>query len=109
MEINFKDKKLKDLCEQQNLAQRKLGDQMAKKLKARLADLIAASSVTELVAGHPHPLTGDLAGKFALDLVHPKRLVFEPEHDPIPRTEDGGIDWSQVTRINIIWIGDYHD
>ncbi|WP_449417638.1 hypothetical protein [Phormidium nigroviride] len=82
---------------------------MAKKLKARLADLIAASSVTELVAGHPHPLTGDLAGKFALDLVHPKRLVFEPEHDPIPRTEDGGIDWSQVTRINIIWIGDYHD
>ena len=109
MEINFKDKKLKDLCEQQNLAQRKLGDQMAKKLTARLADLRAASSVTELVAGHPHPLTGDLAGKFALDLVHPKRLVFEPEHDPIPRTEDGGIDWSQVTRINIIWIGDYHD
>jgi proteic killer suppression protein len=109
MEINFKDKKLKDLCEQQSLAQRKLGTKMAQKLKVRLADLMAASSVSELVAGRPHPLTGDLAGLFALDLVQPQRLVFEPNHEPIPRTEDGGIDWSQVTRINILWIGDYHE
>lgn len=109
MEINFKDKKLKDLCEQQSLAQRKLGTKMAQKLKVRLADLMAASSVSELVAGRPHPLMGDLAGQFALDLVQPQRLVFEPNHEPIPRTEDGGIDWSQVTRINILWIGDYHE
>ncbi|MGB7443554.1 MAG: hypothetical protein WA919_21025 [Coleofasciculaceae cyanobacterium] len=109
MKINFKDKNLKALCEQQKLTQRKLGKQMSRKLQARLADLIAASSVTELCAGRPHPLHGDRAGQFALDLVHPQRLVFEPDHDPMPRTEDGGIDWSRVTRVCIIWMGDYHD
>lgn len=109
MEIDFKDKTLKDLCEQTKLAQRKLGPQMARKLRARLSDLLAASSVTDLPrAGRPHPLTGDRAGQFALDLVHPRRLVFEPAHDPVPQTDDGGIDWSRVTRVCIIWIGDYH-
>ena len=109
MEINFKDKNLKDLCEQQSLAQRKLGMRMAQKLQARLADLMAVSSVKELVAGRPHPLTGDRAGQFALDLVHPQRLVFEPDHEPVPQTEDGGIDWGRVTRVSVSWIGDYHD
>ena len=109
MRIDFKDKTLKALCEQEKLAQRKLGKQMARKLKARLGDLDAASSVTALPAGHPHPLTGDRAGQYALDLVQPERLVFEPDHEPVPRTKDGGIDWSQVTRVRIIWIGDYHD
>ena len=109
MNINFKNETWKDLCEQENLAQRKLGPKMAKKLRGRLADLMTASSVTELCTGRPHPLTGDRAGQFALDLVHPNRLVFEPDHDPVPRTEDGGIDWSQVTQVCIVWIGDYHD
>jgi proteic killer suppression protein len=108
MEIDFKDKTLKDLCEQASLAQRKLGTQVARKLQARLADLMAASAVTELRAGRPHPLTGDRAGQFALDLVHPQRLVFEPAHNPVPQTEDGGIAWSRVTRVCIIWMGDYH-
>lgn len=109
MEIRFKDKKLQELCEQERVAKRKLGNNMARKLKARWEDLIAASNVTELQAGRPHPLEGDRAGQFALDLVHPRRLVFEPAHETVPRREDGGIDWSQVTQICIVWIGDYHD
>jgi toxin HigB-1 len=94
VEIIFKDGSLKDLCEQAKLAQRKLGAPMAKKLRVRLADLMAATSVTELFAGRPHPLTGDRAGQFALDLVHPQRLVFEPDNEPLPISEDGSIDWS---------------
>ncbi|MGL5195521.1 MAG: type II toxin-antitoxin system RelE/ParE family toxin, partial [Chroococcales cyanobacterium] len=78
MEISFRDKKLKELCEQKRVAQRKLGTNMARKLERRFADLIAVSNVTELQAGRPHPLEGDRAGQFALDLVHPQRLVFEP-------------------------------
>lgn len=108
MEIDFKDRTLKDLCEQAKLSERKLGTKMARKLRARLADLMAASSVTELPrAGRPHPLKGDRAGKFALDLVHQHRLVFKPAHNPVPRLQDSGIDWSRVTRVYIIWIEDY--
>jgi Plasmid maintenance system killer protein. len=108
VEINFKDKSLRDLCNHESLAQRNLGTNMARKLKLRLTQLSAALSMSELLVGRPHPLTEKRAGQFALDLVHPRRLVFEPDHDPIPQTEDGGIDWSQVTRVIIVYIGDYH-
>ncbi len=109
MEITFGDRKLQNLCEQQDLAQKKLGQNCAKKLRTRLAMLGAAGCVTELVAGRPHPLKGDRVGEFAVDLEGGKRLVFKPDNDPIPLTEDGSIDWSQVTAVCIVFIGDYHD
>ena len=109
MEITFGDRKLQNLCEQEKVAQRNLGANCAKKLRTRLADLVAASCVTELLAGRPHPLKGDRAGEFAVDLEGAKRLVFKPDNDPIPLTEDGSIDWSQVTAVCIVFIGDYHD
>jgi len=138
MDISFRNKKLKALCEQQNLAEKKLGKQMAKKLRTRMSELMAASVVAELCAGRPHPLEGDRDGQFAVDLVHPQRLIFEPANDPVPRiapegtktdskkaiSQDassikagnekvtakkaGSIDWKQVTRVRIIEIGDYH-
>ncbi|MCL6750277.1 killer suppression protein HigA [Nostoc sp. CCCryo 231-06] len=109
MEITFADRKLQNLCQQQDLAQRKLGANCAKKLIARLADLAAVSCVKELFAGRPHPLKGDRAGEFAVDLEGGKRLVFKPANDPIPLTEDESIDWSKVTAVCIVFIGDYHD
>lgn len=109
MEINFKDKKIRELCERQAVAEKKLGAACARKLRTRLGDLEAASCVTELVAGNPHPLKGDRVGQFALDLAGGWRLVFAPDHDPCPTRDDGGIDWSQVTIVSIEFIGDYHD
>ena len=109
MEITFADDKLQELCEQQKLAQKKLGANCAKKLRTRLAILNAVSCVTELVAGRPHPLKGDRSGEFAVNLEGGKRLVFKPDNEPIPLTEDKSIDWSQVTAVCIVFIGDYHD
>ncbi|MHC5723293.1 MAG: type II toxin-antitoxin system RelE/ParE family toxin, partial [Nostoc sp.] len=93
MEITFADGKLQKLCEQKNLAQRKLSANCAKKLTARLADLASVRCVKELFAGHPHPLKGDKTGEFAVNLGGSKRLVFKPDNDPIPLTEDESIDW----------------
>lgn len=109
MEIIFGDSKLQKLCEQQAVAQKQLGQVCARKLRLRLADLAAAGSVRELVAGRPHPLKGDRAGQFAVDLEGAKRLVFEPANDPISCNKDGSIDWSKVTRVCIVFMGDYHD
>lgn len=36
------------------------------------------------------------------------RLIFIPDHDPVPRKDDGGIDLAQVTKITILEITDYH-
>ena len=109
MEIDFFNHDLRNLCEQEKLAVKSLGKPCARKLRSRLADLMAAAHVRELVAGRPHPLSGDRQGQFALDLHGGVRLVFEPDHEPVPTFSDGGIDWAQVTRITIIFIGDYHD
>jgi proteic killer suppression protein len=109
MEIRFRDKRLRELCEQSALAEKRLGAACARKLKLRLQALEAVTCVTKLVAGNPHPLKGDRAGQFALDLAGGRRLVFGPDHEPCPTHPDGGIDWSCVTRICIEFIGDYHD
>lgn len=109
MKIDIKDKKVRELCEKQAVAVKKLGPACARKLRCRLADLEAATHVTDLVVGHPHPLKGDRNGQFALDLAGGFRLVFEPNHNPVPQCSDGSIDWSQVSIVCIEYIGDYHD
>lgn len=109
LEIDFKDKKIRELCEVRAVSERKLGLVCARKLRTRMSDLEAASRVTDLVAGNPHPLHGDRAGQFALDLAGGWRLVFIPNHDPCPIYPNGGIDWSQVTSVCVEYIGDYHD
>jgi toxin HigB-1 len=108
LEIGFKDKKLRELCEKSSVARRKLGDACARKLRARLADLEAADVVTDLVAGHPHPLKHERVGQFAVDLSGGYRLVFASASNPTPRKPDLSIDWSCVTIICIEYIGDYH-
>lgn len=109
MKITFKDEKIRELCEKQAAAERRIGAACARKSRIRLSDLEAATSVTDLVAGNPHPLKGDRAGQFALDLAGRWRLVFSPDQDPCPTRASGGIDWSRVTVVCVEYIGDYHE
>lgn len=108
MKVDFANSNLQKLCNSEKFATRKLGAMSARKLRSRLADIAAAHDVTELVAGRPHPLTGDRSGDFSIRLHGGHRLVFRPDHDPVPALEDGGIDWSGVTAVMIVEIGDYH-
>ena len=109
MDIDFENAKLRALCEQRARMVGAFGLPSANKLQGRLADLEAAAFVTELVAGRPHPLKGDRLGQFAVDLHGAVRLVFEPDHDPVPRNADKSIAWNQVNNVRIVFIGDYHD
>lgn len=109
MQILYKNKNIRTLCLDSKAASRTLGTDNAKKLKIRLAGIEAASCVTELVGGRPHPLVGERLGQFALDLAGGWRLVFSPANDPAPIKSSGGINWSQVTIVCIEYIGDYHD
>jgi len=71
---------------------------------------MAARTLLDLdgVPGKCHQLRGDRAGSFAVYLWGPYRLILEPNHDPVPRLDDGGIDRSLVTRILITEVVDYH-
>jgi proteic killer suppression protein len=59
---------------------RKYGDLMAFKISQRIQELKAGSSVEELIqysVGRCHALLGNRSGEYAMDLVHPHRLVFK--------------------------------
>ena len=109
MEIRFGNRKLRELCERRARAERRLGSDSARKLRSRLSDLEAATSVAELHAGRPHALTGARKDQLALDLADGLRMVLSADQEPCPRRADGGIDWSQVTAVRIDSIEDYHD
>ncbi len=93
------------------MAQREWGERRGKLVRRRLDELSAATNL-EMMRGLPgarcHELTGNLKGKLAVDLDHPYRLLFEPANDPIPRKDDGGLDWAKVTAITVTDIIDYH-
>ena len=109
MVISYAGKKIKKLCEDDRYAKQRLGSACAKGLQKRIDDLQAASHIGELVAGKPHPLAGNPKCSFALWISKSKRLVFEPMDRVIPELEDGSIDRSKITKVKIVFIGDYHD
>ncbi len=109
MKVSYGDSDLEALCRQARIAIKKLGDPSAKKLQRRIAELHAARIVGELVAGRPHPLKGDRAGEFAVDLHGGHRLVFRPTLETAALKPDGSIDWAAVNEVTVIWAGDYHD
>lgn len=79
-------------------------------LRRRLASLKGAPTLADMdgVPGHCHALTADRQGQFAISLLGPKRLVFVPNHEPMPLSQAGGIDRSRVTSILILEVVDYH-
>lgn len=77
----------------------------------RLAILKAAGSLALVPTTPPdrrHQLGSERKGQYTVDVIHPYRLIFKPNHQPFPRKQDGGIDTEQVTAITIIEIVDYH-
>ena len=84
---------------------------MARKLQQRLMELKAASCLADISKVPParcHLLSGDRDAQLSVDLEHPYRLLFIPANDPIPVTQDGGLDWTKVTEIEIVEITDTH-
>jgi len=111
MDVTFNSRKLAKILNSEGNLMRQYGQENAKLLKRRMAILLAASCLDEVSHRPPerrHELTGDKRGKFAVDIKHPYRLVFEPNHNPLPRKADGGLDLRQITAITIIDVEDYH-
>jgi plasmid maintenance system killer protein len=110
MEVTFAKSKLQKICNSESKLRGTYGPRMAQVLQQRLADLESADTLEDMrnLPGRCHELVANLKGRLALDLVHPIRLVFRPDHHPPPIDEDGRLDWSKVTKIEIEEIGDYH-
>ena len=111
MDITFRTRKPEKTFNSAVALKRAYGARMAKVIMIRLAVLRAARNLALVPTSRPervHRLRGDRHDQYAVDLVHPYRLVFELDHAPLPRVEDGGVAAEQVTAIVIVEVIDYH-
>ena len=115
MDISFRNKKLEKSFNEGPKLIKIHGDLRAKKIRIRMKELRASQTLIDFwppksPPGRCHELTGGQrrSGQLSVDLDHPYRLIFVPDHDPVPRLKDGGLDWSQVTAIKIVGVEDTH-
>lgn len=110
IDIAWSDRKLQKSCSSDGTGQRAFGADQWKVLKRRLASLDAAPTLADMagVPGRLHQLQADRVGQFALDLRGATRLIFVPDHDPLPLLSDGGLDRTAVSKILITEVADYH-
>jgi proteic killer suppression protein len=114
LDISFKSTKLEKRFNEGKQLEKTHGSLRAKKIRIRLKEFRAAVSLHDLGPrydgpGRCHELTGDRKGQLSVDLDHPYRLIFVPNHDPVPLKPDRGLDWKQVTAIMITGIEDTHE
>ena len=93
LQLSFASPELRELCECRAAAEKALGDEAARHLRTRLADLCAAEKISDVIAGSPKP-TG--RGTLVITLCPPHNLVLEPAMNPIPKSKDGKTDWDAI-------------
>lgn len=111
MVITFKTNKLRKTFNSGKKLKKAYGNENARIIMRRMTVLSAASNLSEVPTMKPercHPLRGKKKGQYAVDLKHPYRLVFFPDHNPLPETKEGQLDLAQVTCIKILSVEDYH-
>ncbi len=111
MVISFVNRKLAKTFNSENELMKTYGKNNSIIIKRRLELLRAAPTLNDVPHSKPerrHELAGDRKGEFTVDLKHPFRLVFQPDHDPVPIKKDGGIDLNAVTAIMILNVEDPH-
>lgn len=99
--------KLRTTCEDENHAIRELGQAVSEKLKRRLADLCACTTINDLVAGKPNKLDSSKNQDMAISLGEGFHMIFRANHTENPINESGKIDWARVNRVKIMSIEKY--
>lgn len=98
LKIEYKNREIKKVCTMPQVARKKYGNQMAVKIQQRINEISSVDSIEQMIQfgiGRCHPLHLNRKDQYAVDLVHPQRLVFEKKGNDI-----------QIA--NIIEIIDYH-
>lgn len=110
MDVAFATEKLAKAMNSDSKLSQTYGAELAKQIRRRLDDLDAATTLEDMrtLPGRCEELTGDRSGELSVRLSANHRLIFRPNHDPVPERGDGGLDWTQVTAVEVTEVVDYH-
>jgi len=108
--VAWLNRKLEKITTSDRAGRKHFGAQRWALVRRRVAQLEGAPTLKDLdgAPGHPHQLGADRPEQFAMNLDGPYRLVFAPNHDPIPTLDDGGIDRGMVTKVLVLEVTNYH-
>lgn len=98
LDVTYKNTKMKRVCTEADYATKNYGELMAEKIHMRIDQIIAAETVEEMVQyriGRCHALHNNRKGQYAVDLVHPYRLIFE-------------VNGNEIQIAKIMEVVDYH-
>jgi hypothetical protein len=93
---------LRALCDDESVAFQRLGTDAADALKHRLADIRAADSIDDVVAGRPQ------RGKYLdsdcirFELAGSHQLTVVPNHAPPRNDAHGHTVWDKVRRVRVV-------
>jgi plasmid maintenance system killer protein len=110
VKISFKSNKLARSLTEAKEIQKAFGV-MSKKVNQRMKEISASDNLEvlkTLPAANCHELKGDRKGEFAVDISGNYRIVFIPDHQPVPVKDDNSIDCIKITHIEILGTEDYH-
>ena len=86
MEISYKNNKIRKVCTDAKVSDRTYGNEMSEKIQMRIGEIEAADTVEDMIKyriGRCHSLINNRKGQYAVDLVHPYKLVFEKQGNEI--------------------------
>ncbi len=106
LDLAFNTIELRKICENEVYAKQKLGPIASTSLKHRLADLLAASSINDIIVGNLRPLDNNNK-QMIIDITEDYVMVFSQNHRKVLTDDLGKIDWYKTTRIKILYIGSY--
>lgn len=104
LQISFQDEELRQLCESSADTEHGLGVSGARNLQARLADIISAENMRELIVGKARTPAGYDEDYFIVDIGESRVVLLKSIHAKRPISDLGGIDLSRVTRVKIVGI-----
>lgn len=105
MEVTFKNRYLRDICERKREAEHVLGKSQASSLRAFLSDCESVTYVTELPLWPFCRVESSSNHLFNFDLCEKTTLTCKQALKATPLDQDGQLSWNKVSRIQIIRIG----
>jgi proteic killer suppression protein len=105
LKVKILDRKLRKVISDARKLQKEFGKRNAELIVQRYNELVNIPNLGLMVkyrVGRCHLLTGNLKGKYALDLEHPLRMIIEPVF------ESENLEINEVVEVSIIIMEDYH-
>jgi hypothetical protein len=100
MELAFKTKKLRTLCQEHDKAVSEIGEPAAEILRTRVADLRAVTYLADLPVGRPAVIDGN-PPELHFELRDGWSLRMVVNHHTTPRTEDDRLDLGRLRRVRV--------